>query len=68
MFLALHFHLTVDRDESDAQVAYMPMLDPGRDAQLRKVLPEYLTDEIVFERSQASLFYNRLLTFINRKD
>jgi len=57
----------MDNVGKDAQVAYTPILDSSRDKQLLTVLPDYLTDEIVFDRPQAAMFYSRLLTFVNKK-
>jgi len=61
--VALHYKLTMeDKDENDphGQLAYTPLLDPDRDEKLLKVLPDYLTDEILFTREQGiSLHLNR---------
>jgi Chromosome segregation protein Csm1/Pcs1 len=35
------------------QVVYTPLLDPNRDEKLLKVLPDYLTEEIMFAREQG---------------
>jgi len=54
---ALHYKLTMeDRDVNDphGQVAYTPLLDPSRDAKIMTVLPDYLTDEIMFAREQGT--------------
>ena len=54
---ALHYKLTMeDRDVNDrhGQVAYTPLLDPSRDAKIIAVLPDYLTDEIMFAREQGT--------------
>ncbi|KAF5969972.1 chromosome segregation pcs1 [Fusarium coicis] len=61
----LHFKLTVDNDDTsdnieDVQFTYQPQLNAGRDAELMEMLPDYLTEEIVFPRSQAPKFYLRV--------
>ncbi|KAF4340362.1 chromosome segregation pcs1 [Fusarium beomiforme] len=61
----LHFKLTVESDDTsdnieDVQFIYQPQLDPGRDVDLMDMLPDYLTEEIVFPRSQAPKFYMRV--------
>ncbi|EWZ00849.1 hypothetical protein FOYG_00600 [Fusarium oxysporum NRRL 32931] len=61
----LHFKLTVDNDDTsdnieDVQFTYQPQLDAGRDVELMEMLPDYLTEEIVFPRSQAPKFYLRV--------
>ncbi|KAF4446477.1 Chromosome segregation protein pcs1 [Fusarium austroafricanum] len=61
----LHFKLTVENDDTsdnieDVHFQYQPQLDPGRDVDLMEMLPDYLTDEIVFPRSQAPKFYSRV--------
>ena len=53
---ALHYKLTMeDKDVNDAhgQIVYTPHLDPNRDAKILNVLPDYLTDEIMFAREQG---------------
>jgi hypothetical protein len=35
---------------------YTPLLDPDRDEKILKVLPDYLTDEIMFAREQGIPF------------
>jgi len=44
-----------DKEANDphGQIAYTPLLDPDRDEKLLKVLPDYLTDEIMFAREQG---------------
>ncbi|KAF9766485.1 hypothetical protein IL306_001109 [Fusarium sp. DS 682] len=61
----LHFKLTVESDDTsdnieDVQFIYQPQLDAGRDDDLMEILPDYLTEEIVFPRSQAPKFYLRV--------
>ena len=72
-----------DKEANDphGQIAYTPLLDPDRDEKLLKVLPDYLTDEIMFAREQgthlpldtvkltfaASMFYWRLNQYLQKK-
>ncbi|KAH7242452.1 chromosome segregation protein Csm1/Pcs1-domain-containing protein [Fusarium tricinctum] len=58
----LHFKLAVENDSSldDIHFTYQPQLDAGRDQEMIEMLPEYLTDEIIFPRSQAPKFYSRV--------
>ncbi|KAM0210233.1 hypothetical protein ACHAPA_006910 [Fusarium lateritium] len=58
----LHFKLAVENDGSldDVHFTYQPQLDAGRDQEMIEMLPEYLTDEIIFPRSQAPKFYSRV--------
>ncbi|KAF5659359.1 chromosome segregation pcs1 [Fusarium heterosporum] len=58
----LHFKLAVENDNSldDVHFTYQPQLDAGRDEEMIEMLPEYLTDEIIFPRSQAPKFYSRV--------
>jgi hypothetical protein len=45
-----------DKDVNDphGQIVYTPLLDPDRDEKILKVLPDYLTDEIMFAREQGT--------------
>lgn len=58
--LALHFSLTYNADET---VEYKPYLQKDKDAKLIKSLPEYLTDEITFDKSYESKFFWRLMNY-----
>ncbi|KAF9120601.1 hypothetical protein BGW39_011241 [Mortierella sp. 14UC] len=49
-------------------VTYVPTIDPKRDEKLLKNLPDYLTDEIEFERESESKFFWRILNFNNEDD
>ena len=54
--VALHYKLSMEDKEANdphGQIAYTPLLDPDRDEKLLKVLPDYLTDEIMFAREQG---------------
>ena len=44
-----------DKDANDphGQIVYTPLLDADRDQKILKVLPDYLTDEIMFAREQG---------------
>ena len=45
-----------DKDVNDphGQIVYTPLLDPNRDEKIMKLLPDYLTDEIMFAREQGT--------------
>ncbi|KAG0035419.1 hypothetical protein BGZ81_007963 [Podila clonocystis] len=59
-FGTLHFSLTYNVDET---VEYKPYLHKDKDAKLIKSLPEYLTDEITFDKSYESKFFWRLMNY-----
>ncbi|KAG0087807.1 hypothetical protein BGZ93_010201 [Podila epicladia] len=59
-FGTLHFSLTYNADET---VEYKPYLQKDKDAKLIKSLPEYLTDEITFDKSYESKFFWRLMNY-----
>ena len=55
--VALHYKLAMeDKDVNDphGQIVYTPLLDPNRDEKILQVLPDYLTDEIMFAREQGT--------------
>ncbi|KAK2612885.1 hypothetical protein QQS21_001165 [Conoideocrella luteorostrata] len=61
----LHFKLALGAEDGsdnydDVQFTYKPQLDTGRDRDLMIMLPDYLVEEIIFTRRQASNFYSRL--------
>ncbi|KAF9183627.1 hypothetical protein BGZ51_003894 [Haplosporangium sp. Z 767] len=62
----LRFTLTYDYTNN--VVSYTPSLDPKRDAELLKTLPDYLTDEIEFDRQFESKFFWRMLNFNNEDE
>lgn len=75
---ALRFYLTVqnpnpgskihsDYSYADAEFQYAPVLDASNDRQLISILPDYLTDEICFPRSQAAKFYARIQDCMSKK-
>ena len=67
---ALHFHLALPNPVpqgtayGDAEFEYTPLLDASHDRNLIDVLPDYLTDEIVFPQREAQRFYSRINEFI----
>lgn len=62
----LHYKLAWPKNAHD-QITFTPLLDEDRDAVLMEVLPDYLTDQIMFAQDQASLFAYRLWTAIQKK-
>ncbi|KAF9153462.1 hypothetical protein BG015_003342 [Linnemannia schmuckeri] len=62
----LNFTLTYNYTTS--MVTYVPKIDPKRDEKLLKNLPDYLTDEIEFNRGFESKFFWRILNFNNDDD
>lgn len=70
--LALHFKLTVeaptsDENYQDGQYVYTPKIDEDRDRALIGLLPDYLTEEICFNRDNAANFYRTLTTALAKK-
>ena len=67
---ALRFHLAVPNPQpvgvpyGDADLEYCPLLDPSNDRTLLELLPDYLTDEILFPQREAQRFYGRINEFI----
>jgi hypothetical protein len=43
-----------DVNNPHGQIVYTPLLDANRDEKILKVLPDYLTDEIMFAREQGT--------------
>ncbi|KAG0365059.1 hypothetical protein BC939DRAFT_445021 [Gamsiella multidivaricata] len=62
----LHFTLTYDYENN--LVSYSPSIDEKRDEKLLKSLPDYLTDDIEFERQFESKFFWRMLNFNNEDE
>ncbi|KAG0378775.1 hypothetical protein BGX24_002869 [Mortierella sp. AD032] len=62
----LRFTLTYNYTTS--MVTYVPNIDSKRDEKLLKNLPDYLMDEIEFEREFESKFFWRILNFNNEDD
>ncbi|WPG99397.1 Hypothetical protein R9X50_00221100 [Acrodontium crateriforme] len=76
----LHFHLSVANDASitnpktptglsyeEAEFAYEPFLDEGRDRELLDILPDYLSEEICFPRNQAPKFFSKIMDNMTKK-
>ncbi|KAF9113015.1 hypothetical protein BGX27_002367 [Mortierella sp. AM989] len=61
----LRFTLTYDYTNS--KVSYTPALDNKKDEKLISILPDYLMDELEFERQFESKFFWRILNF-NHED
>lgn len=67
----LHFKLSLFSDpsfQSQERFSYTPLFDEERDAPLLNCLPDYLTDEIIFEKDQAAMFSWRLSSALQKKD
>ncbi|KAF9930163.1 hypothetical protein FBU30_000831 [Linnemannia zychae] len=62
----LRFTLTYDYAMN--MVTYVPKIEPKRDEKLLKNLPDYLMDEIEFDREFESKFFWRILNFNNDDD
>ena len=69
--IALHFKLAVARDTDggyeNTEFQYTPRLDANRDRDLIASMPEYLTDEITFSRTNAAMFYGRVVDCLTKK-
>ena len=69
--VALHFKLAVAKDTDggydNTEFQYTPRLDSSRDRDLIALLPEYLTDEITFSRTNAAMFYGRVIETLTKK-
>lgn len=78
-YLALHFHLAVAVPGTstapktpgggfdDAEFQYEPKLNDERDRDLLDLLPDYLTEDICFPRSNAAKFYARVVDCLTKK-
>lgn len=66
----LHFKLSLfsDSSQSRERFSYTPLFNQERDAPLLNCLPDYLTDEIIFEKDQAAMFSWRLSSALQKKD
>lgn len=51
----------------DAEFQYTPLLDSNHDRDLIEILPDYLTEEICFPRSNAAKFYSRVVDCLTKK-
>ncbi|PSR78022.1 chromosome segregation protein Csm1/Pcs1-domain-containing protein [Coniella lustricola] len=68
----LHFKLAIPNEATDeepegSEFMYKPQLDERRDRELIDLLPDYLTDEITFQRPQAAKFYVRVLKSLTER-
>ena len=68
---ALHFKLAIAKDPDETyentEFQYTPRLDGNRDRDLIALLPEYLTDEIIFSRTNAAMFYGRVVETLTKR-
>ena len=71
MSTALHFKLAIAKepDESyeNTEFQYTPRLDANRDRDLIALMPEYLTEEITFSRTNAAMFYGRVVETLTKR-
>ncbi|CAG8461861.1 6451_t:CDS:2 [Acaulospora morrowiae] len=58
---SLVFKLSIKDDD----YIYEPSIDPERDACLINILPDYLSEEIIFKKEKLDLFFWRLLHFLH---
>ena len=56
-----------DNNYEDTEFQYDPRLDSDRDRDLIALLPEYLTEEITFSRTNAANFYQRVLETLTKR-
>ncbi|KAL8783159.1 MAG: hypothetical protein Q9195_009472 [Heterodermia aff. obscurata] len=67
----LHFKISVANDTDvpydEADIKYTPLLDANRDRDILQLLPDYLSEEITFPRSQAAHFYGRVVDTLMKK-
>lgn len=63
----LHYKLAWPKNPRE-QITFTPILDEERDAQLIQILPDYLSEQIMFAQDQANLFAYRLWTAIQKKN
>ena len=68
---ALHFKLAIAKESYESyentEFQYTPRLDSNRDRDLMALLPEYLTDEITFSRTNAAMFYGRVVETLTKR-
>ena len=81
--IALHFHLSISVPGSknpgaktpgpdtttfdETEFQYEPRLNDQRDKDLLDILPDYLTEDICFPRSNAARFYARVVDCLTKK-
>ncbi|KAF6225034.1 hypothetical protein HO133_010229 [Letharia lupina] len=67
----LHFKLAIAKETDggyeNTEFQYTPRLDSNRDRDMIALLPEYLTDEITFSRTNAAMFYGRVVETLTKK-
>ncbi|KAL8739692.1 MAG: hypothetical protein Q9190_007532 [Brigantiaea leucoxantha] len=69
----LHFKLAISEATADggsyedAEFQYEPRLDSNRDKDLLELLPDYLSEEISFSRTNAAKFYGRVVETLTRR-
>ncbi|RHZ69194.1 hypothetical protein Glove_287g15 [Diversispora epigaea] len=61
---SLVFKLTFNGDE----YLYEPCINQERDAELLKILPDYLREEISFKKDNSDLFFWRALNFLQKRE
>lgn len=64
--IAFHFKLKYAESGED-RVTFQPLLDPKRDAKIIACIPEYMTDEIEFQKKSLCSFYEKLTTQSRRQ-
>lgn len=73
MISALHFKLFVDAENAktasfeQTEFLYTPLLDGNRDKDLIEIMPDYLAEDITFERDVAAKFYARVVKTLTEK-
>lgn len=71
--LALHFKLFVDQENAkkasfeETEFLYTPLLDANRDRDLIEMMPDYLAEDITFEREVAAKFYARVVKTLTER-
>lgn len=50
-----------------ATIRYTPLLENAVDRQALRILPDYLTTEITFARTEAPKFYRRVIRTLDQK-
>ena len=81
--IALHFHLSISVPGSknpgaktpgpdtttfdETEFQYEPRLNDQRDKDLLDILPDYLTEDICFPRSNAARFYARVVDCLTKR-
>ncbi|KAK5939628.1 hypothetical protein PMZ80_008007 [Knufia obscura] len=69
----LHFKLFVDQDNAkkasfeETEFLYTPLLDANRDRDLIEMMPDYLAEDITFEREVAAKFYARVVKTLTER-